>query len=87
MNKILIAAAAMSLIGGSAALAQPYGSIGHDNHGGATFQNSAHRDHGRGPVVVTHRGGRAHWGGSRHHRGHLVCTVRHHHRVCYRQAW
>ncbi len=77
MNKLLTGALALTLFGGAAtaASAQTYD---HDrgNHGRTVYDS---RDH-RGDF---HRGHS--WRGERHSR--LVCTVRHHHRVCYRQHW
>jgi hypothetical protein len=77
MNKLLIGAVALSLIGGSAAFAQDYNSD--QGHRDGSYQ--AGRD----------QGGRDHQDGGYHnnrtngdHRGHSVCSWRHHHRSCYR---
>ena len=93
MNKILVGAIALSLLGGSVAMAQP---DNHDQGRQAADQRSAdqrsqdqrnqdwrNQDQHRGD-----RDGGYHGYRSRDdHRGRLVCQWRHHHKVCYRRHW
>lgn len=74
MNRILIGAIALSLIGGSAAMAQPYRG---DTQGGRDSVQQYGNDRGDP--------GRRDRGDDRrgdHRRGHRVCVWRDHHRVC-----
>jgi hypothetical protein len=91
MTRLLAGAMALALIGGSAAVAQPYN---HDRSGDAN-QGGDHRGNDQSGDRSDHGGNRGdhggNWGdrgdrGGGHHR-HIVCTYRHHHRVCYRQHW
>ena len=79
MKKIMIGAMALALLGGTAAMAQPF-DAGHDMHhdGGGQMD---HRDGG------DRRDDGDHHDGWRNHRGHIVCGWRHHHRVCHRAHW
>ncbi|HXQ14990.1 MAG TPA: hypothetical protein VN814_10260 [Caulobacteraceae bacterium] len=75
MHKLLIGALALSLLGASAALADPMGQDqgrhdqggyqgGHDQGAGDRHDAGDRGDHGRGR--------------------HMTCSWRHHHRVCWR---
>ncbi len=85
MNKLLIGALALSLAGGAvtAASAQTYD---HDRGQYGGYDNRDHRGDERGRDNDRGDGYRSH-GWRDHHRGRTVCTIRHHHRVCYRQHW
>ena len=85
MTKLLAGAMALALLGGSAAVAQPYN---HDRGGDANQGGDHQGDHRGGDRGGHDQGGdRGDHGRDHHHRGHMVCTWRHHHRVCYRQHW
>jgi hypothetical protein len=80
LHKLLIGAFALSLLGATSALAQPpMQDQGHHDMGGD------HRDDRGGPDMRgDHRDGWDHHGwGHHHHR--MVCSWRHHHRVCWRE--
>jgi hypothetical protein len=75
MNNMLIGALALSLVGGSMAVAQPYDG----NHQGGYQGRGDHRDENNGD--------RGYYGRRYNHGGRTVCSWRHHHRVCYRRHW
>jgi Ni/Co efflux regulator RcnB len=92
MNKILVAAIALSLAGASAAGAQPYPDRQNQHDG--QYQQQDNRDYRGDQNWRNHqdsRGGdrndRRRFYGHRHHRAPLVCRWRHHRQVCYRPRW
>jgi Ni/Co efflux regulator RcnB len=94
MHKIIIGALALSFVSASVASAQPYN---HDHQDGRYESDHRDRDrfddrgrdHDRGDDrrAGERRDGRWNHGWRNHHRPHMVCSWRHHRRVCYPRHW
>jgi hypothetical protein len=81
VHKILVGALALSLIAGSAVMAGPDNQGNNHNRGGDPTSNRGRtNDHGQANDNGRNQGSDH---GRQVHRRHQVCTVRHHHRVCY----